>query len=103
MTVLKRLGLVTLLGLVPQYRAWNFNFGTFGNQEPVLIYGSGFDADAVAYVGLYDIEKGAELNNYIPLDDCVIHKQRTFENSDEMLPLTQTGYYYIECQSDPNR
>ena len=101
MTILKRLGLLTLIGLIPQYRAWNFNFDTFGNQEPVLLFDSGLGAYPVL-IGLYDIEKGAKLENVILLD-CEMHKQRTLENSLEMLPEFLPGYYYIECKTDPNR
>ena len=31
--------------------AWNFNFGTFGRDETILVYGSGFDEESWIEIG----------------------------------------------------
>lgn len=37
---------------------WNFNFGTFGRDEPILVYGNGFDGESWVEIGknLYPFE-----------------------------------------------
>ena len=83
--------------------AWNFNFGSFGKDESILIYGDGFDQDSIVYAGLWDLNLEADVMNYIPLENCEVLHQDTFENSDEFLPLTQSGYYFLACETDSGR
>jgi len=102
--VMRRITLLaTLLGTTQVCAEWTFNFGSFGKNEPVIIYGSGFDADAKLDIDLYPDGEEPTLSNKIPLEDCFVSQQLTFENSTEFLPLTQNGYYYITCQTDPNK
>ena len=61
--------------------AWNFNFGSFGKDESILIYGDGFDQDSIVYAGLWDLNLEADVMNYIPLENCEVLHQDTFENS----------------------
>ena len=96
-----RLGTAILL---PHLAAgWNFNFGSFGRDEKILLYGDGFDRDSVVHVGLWDLNLEADVQNYIPLENCEVLHQDTFENSNEFLPLTQSGYYFLACDSDQFR
>ena len=90
--------------LLPYLAAgWNFNFGSFGKDEKILLYGDGFDRDSVVYAGLWDVNLEADVMNYIPLENCEVLHQDTFENSNEFLPLTQSGYYFLACDSDSGR
>ena len=96
--------LASLLGsAIATTSTWTFNFGTFGQNEPVIIYGSGFDLEAKIDIDLYPSEQDPSLSNLINLEDCFDSQQLTFENSTEFLPLTQNGYFYITCNTDPNK
>ena len=50
--------LASLLGsAIASTSTWTFNFGTFGQNEPVIIYGSGFDLEAKIDIDLYPSEQ----------------------------------------------
>lgn len=40
------------------------------------------------------------VKSLIMLDECNVQKQDRFENSNEYLPLTAPGYYYIVCRTE---
>ena len=92
----RRKGLTTLLGLLSQATALNFNYGSFGPNDKLLIFDRKFCSDVKVEAALWNVEATPTLSNLIQLD-CNVLEQRTFENSDEFLPLTAAGYHYLEC------
>jgi len=97
-------GCLALLGLLSQAAtALNFNFGSFGPDENVLIYNRKLAADTKVEAALWNLDATPTVNNLIQFDECSIVKQRTFENSDELLPLTASGYHYLDCSVDSSK
>ena len=56
--------LVPLL-LINSIKAWNFNFGTFGLDEDLILFnefGADFTEDSQVYLGLWNINGRADLS-----------------------------------------
>ena len=90
----------TLVSLFCSTNALTFNYGSFGPGEKVLIYDRKLERNTKVEAGLWNIDEEPDLSNYIQFDSCKTLRQSTFENSDEFLPLTAHGYYYLECEVD---
>ena len=94
---------LAFLGLLTPTSGLNFNFGSFGPNEKVQIFDRSLRADTKVQAALWSLNEEASLSSLVQFDSCRVVKQRFFENSDELLPLTAAGYHYIECDTDSNR
>ena len=89
----------------------NVNFGAYGPGEKIQIYGnndgikqlkdeSTTQDNKIWSVSLFDLNSSDKSDAFNEVDlNCEIIHDVFFRNSPELLPLTNAGSHYIECES----
>ena len=78
--------------------SWEFNFGNFGPGEEIVIFSDVLQKQGTLELALWDTSLSPNEASLVPLS-CRKVRQLTFENSDEPLPITRSGYNYMACHA----